>query len=40
LLAVLPAALWLVLPALPVTAGAIGFLTAHGTVRRWLRQLP
>jgi cell division transport system permease protein len=40
LLAGLPGPLWLALPALPVAAAAIGFLTAHGTVRRWLRRLP
>jgi cell division transport system permease protein len=40
MLAALPAALWLVLPALPLAAAAIGFLTAQGTVRRWLRRLP
>jgi len=40
LLAVLPAPLWLGLPALPLAAAAIGFLTAQGTVRRWLRRLP
>lgn len=31
---------WLTLPALPIAAGAIGFLTAQATVRRWLRKLP
>ncbi len=36
----LPVALWLALPALPVTAAAIGWLTAQATVRRWLRRLP
>ena len=36
----LPALLWLALPALPLTAAAIGFLTAQATVRRWLWQLP
>ena len=36
----LPLALWLSLPALPATAAAIGWLTAQGTVRRWLRRLP
>jgi cell division transport system permease protein len=36
----LPAPLWLALPILPVGAGAIGFVTAQGTVRRWLRRLP
>ena len=36
----LPPALWLALPCLPVVAAAIGFVTAQGTVRRWLRRLP
>ncbi len=36
----LPLALWLSLPALPVVAAVIGWLTAQGTVRRWLRRLP
>ena len=36
----LPPALWLLLPGLPLTAAAIGFVTAQVTVRRWLRQLP
>ncbi len=36
----LPVALWLLLPALPLAAAAIGFVTAQGTVRRWLRRLP
>jgi cell division transport system permease protein len=40
LLGALPAPLWLALPALPLAAAAIGFLTAQGTVRRWLRRLP
>lgn len=40
LLAAMPAALWFGLPALPVIAAAIGWLTAQGTVRRWLRRLP
>ncbi len=40
LLAALPAVLWLALPGLPAAASVIGFLTAHGTVRRWLRRLP
>ncbi len=35
----LPWALWLGLPALPVIAAAIGWLTAQATVRRWLRRL-
>ena len=36
----LPLALWLALPALPVATAAIGFVTAEGTVRAWLRRLP
>ena len=40
LLTALPAVLWLTLPGLPLAAAAIGFLTAQGTVRRWLRRLP
>ncbi len=36
----LPAALWLLLPGLPLAAAAIGFATAQVTVRRWLRRLP
>ena len=39
-LGALPGSLWLVLPALPVLAAAIGWATAQGTVRRWLRRLP
>jgi cell division transport system permease protein len=39
-LGTLPAALWLALPCLPVSAAAIGFATAQGAVRRWLRRLP
>jgi cell division transport system permease protein len=39
-LAALPPALWLAMPCLPISAAAIGFLTAHGAVRRWLRRLP
>ncbi len=31
---------WLALPALPLVAGLIGFLTAQSTVRGWLRRLP
>lgn len=38
--AALPPPLWLVLPGLPAFAATIGFLTAQGTVRRWLRRLP
>lgn len=40
ILGALPPGLWLALPFLPVTAAVIGFLTAQGTVRRWLRRLP
>jgi cell division transport system permease protein len=40
ILAALPAPVWLALPALPVVAAAIGWLTAQITVRRWLRRLP
>jgi cell division transport system permease protein len=40
LLAALPGPLWLALPALPLATAAIGYLTAQGTVRRWLRRLP
>ncbi len=36
----LPAVLWLVLPGMPAAAAAIGFVTAHATVRRWLTRLP
>jgi cell division transport system permease protein len=36
----LPSPLWLALPLLPASAAAIGYLTAHGAVRRWLRRLP
>ncbi len=39
-LGLLPAVLWLALPGLPLAAAVIGFLTAQGTVRRWLRRLP
>jgi cell division transport system permease protein len=39
-LATLPAPLWLALPYLPVGAAAIGYVTAHGAVRQWLRRLP
>ncbi len=38
--AVLAPALWMLLPALPLAAAAIGFVTAQTTVRRWLRRLP
>jgi cell division transport system permease protein len=40
LLAGMSLPLWLCLPALPAVAAAIGWLTAQGTVRRWLRRLP
>ncbi len=36
----LPPTLWLLLPCLPLAAAAIGYATAQGTVRRWLRRLP
>jgi cell division transport system permease protein len=39
-LVALPASLWLALPCLPLSAGAIGFATAQSAVRRWLRRLP
>jgi cell division transport system permease protein len=39
-LATLPPPLWLALPCLPAGAAAIGYATAHGAVRRWLRRLP
>jgi len=32
--------IWLALPALPLSAAALGFLTAQATVRNWLRKLP
>ena len=40
LLAAVPGSLWLALPCLPLVAAAIGWMTAQGTVRRWLRRLP
>ena len=40
LLGALPLTLWIALPALPLVAAAIGWVTAQGTVRRWLRRLP
>ena len=40
LLAALPGELVLGLTALPLFAAAIGFVTAHATVRLWLRRLP
>jgi cell division transport system permease protein len=39
-LGTLPMPLWLALPCLPAGAAAIGFATAQGAVRRWLRRLP
>jgi cell division transport system permease protein len=36
----LPRSLWLGLPALPVAAASIGWLTAQIAVRRWVRRLP
>ena len=36
----LPLGLWLALPLLPLSAATIGWVTAQGTVRRWLRRLP
>jgi cell division transport system permease protein len=39
-LGALPALLWLALACLPAGAAAIGYATAHGAVRRWLRRLP
>ena len=40
LLPALPAPVWVSLPALPLTAAAIGWVTARATVHRWLRGLP
>ena len=39
-LATVPVSLWADMAALPAGAALIGFLTAQGTVRRWLRRLP
>jgi cell division transport system permease protein len=39
-LGTLPLPLWSLLPVLPVTAAAIGWLTAQSTVRSWLSGLP
>jgi cell division transport system permease protein len=39
LLRALPTTLWALLPALPAAAAAIGWLTAHVTVRAWLSGL-
>ena len=36
----LPAELWRTLPAIPVAAACIGWLTAQATVRSWLAELP
>ncbi len=36
----LPIQLWLALPSVPAIAAAIGYATAYGAVRWWLRQLP
>jgi len=36
----LPPLLWALLPVLPLTAAAIGWVTAQATVRRWLAGLP
>jgi cell division transport system permease protein len=36
----LPPSLWVTLPALPMIAGAIGWVTTRVTVGRWLRRLP
>ncbi len=40
LLPALPRPLWWSLPALPLAAAAIGWVTARATVHRWLRGLP
>ena len=40
ILTALPVVLWLALPVLPAASAVIGFVTAQGTVRRWLRRLP
>ena len=40
LIGAMPIVLWVGLPALPLLAGAIGWLTAQVTVRRWLQRLP
>ncbi len=39
-LAAIPVTLWLAVVCLPPLAASIGWLTAHRTVRRWLRRLP
>jgi cell division transport system permease protein len=38
-LPVLPLVLWVALPAIPVVAALIGWVTTQFTVRGWLRQL-
>jgi cell division transport system permease protein len=38
--AIVPLPIWLALLALPLGAAAIGWTTAQGTVRAWLRRLP
>jgi cell division transport system permease protein len=38
--AAFPPLLWAGLPVLPVASCLIGFVTAQGTVRRWLRRMP
>jgi cell division transport system permease protein len=40
MLNILPLPLWLTVPLLPAGAALIGFMTAQGTVRRWLQRLP
>jgi cell division transport system permease protein len=40
LAASVPTSIWIGLVALPVGAAAIGWVTAQGTVRSWLRRLP
>jgi cell division transport system permease protein len=39
-LSALPVPLWLALPSVPASAAAIGYATAYGAVRLWLRRLP
>jgi cell division transport system permease protein len=39
-LGALPVPLWLALPGVPASAAAIGYATAYGAVRWWLRRLP
>ena len=40
LVTAMPGSLWAGLPAMPMVAAAIGWVTAQATVRRWLRRLP